>query len=251
MQPLTRGNVRLAASIVLAREAAAGPEVFMMQRPGGVDFPDLHVFPGGKLDEGDFVPQLVQGLDPAAADAALGLESGGLRYWVAAIRECFEECGVLLAYRRGALLQWADEGEVQRFDGYRQQLIDSSISLLEVCAREGLTLAADRVHYFSHWLTPEVAPRRFDTRFFIAAMPEDQETIAHHWETADDEWVRPADALQARVDGRWQMISPTVTTLTSLADFQDVPAMLDAVQREVHLPELSADLMQQGMQPLR
>lgn len=251
MQPLTRGNVRLAASIVLAREAPAGPEVFMMQRPGGVDFPDLHVFPGGKLDQGDFVPHLVQGLDPESADAALGVPGGGLRFWVAAIRECFEECGVLLAYRGGKLLQWADEGEIQRFDGYRQQLIESSISLLEVCAREQLTLAADRVHYFSHWLTPEAAPRRFDTRFFIAAMPDDQETIAHHWETADDEWVRPADALQAHSDGRWQMISPTVTTLRSLADFADVPGMLDAVQRELHLPELSPDLMQQGMQPLR
>lgn len=251
MQPLTRGNVRLAATIVLLREASGGPEVFMMQRPGGVDFPDLHVFPGGKLDEGDFVPELVHGLEPAAADAALGVEAGGLRFWVAAIRECFEECGVLLAYRHGALLQWADEGEVQRFDGYRQQLIDGSITMLEVCRREGLTLAADRVSYFSHWLTPEVAPRRFDTRFFVAAMPRDQETIAHHWETADDEWVRPADALAACESGRWQMISPTLTTLRSLADFPDVASALRAVVREAHLPELTDDLRQQGMQPLR
>ena len=251
MQPLTRGNIRLAASIVLVRTGPAGPEVFMMKRPGGGDFPDLHVFPGGKLDEGDFTPELLQGLDEARADTLLGVSAGGLRYWVAALRECFEECGVLLAYRNGGLLRWADEGEVARFNHYRQQLIDGSLSMLEMCRREGLRLAADRVHYFSHWITPEPVPRRFDTRFFIAAMPDDQETIAHQWEMVDDEWVRPADALAAAAEGRWRMISPTLTTLTSLSGFGEVDAMLEAVAAEAHVGELTEELRRQGMHPLR
>jgi 8-oxo-dGTP pyrophosphatase MutT (NUDIX family) len=251
MQPLTRGNIRLAATILLARDGPAGPEVFMMKRPGGVDFPDLHVFPGGKLDEGDLVPELLHGVSDADADRLLGLTAGGLRYWAAAIRECFEECGVLLAYRDGALVQWADEGEIARFDAYRQQLIDGELSITALCRREGLTLAADRVRYFSHWITPEQAPRRFDTRFFIAAMPANQQTLAHAWETVDDEWVRPGDALAAHRAGRWQMISPTLTTLQSIAGYGDVASMLAAVAREAHLGELTEELRRQGMHPLR
>lgn len=250
MQPLQRGNIRLAATIVLVRESDGGPEVFMMQRPGGVDFPDLHVFPGGKVDEGDFASELIGGLPEAAADRLLGVP-GGLRYWAAAIRECFEECGVLLAYRNGALIRWRDEAEVARFNDYRQQLIDGAVTMLDVCRREALQLAADRVFYFSHWITPEQAPRRFDTRFFIAAMPENQETIAHAWETADDEWVRPRDALAAWEAGRWQMISPTLSTLKSIAGFSDVPSILDAVVAEAHLETLTDEMRRQGMHDLR
>ncbi|MFW6093085.1 MAG: NUDIX hydrolase [Pseudomonadota bacterium] len=251
MEPLERGNVRLAATIVLLRDSPSGPEVFMMKRPGRGDFPDLHVFPGGKVDEGDFVPELLDGLTEAAADRDLGIAAGGLRYWVAAIRECFEECGVLLAYRGGAVVRWRDEGEVARFGAYRQRLIDGEITMSELCRREGLRLAARRVHYFSHWVTPEAAPRRFDTRFFVAAMPEDQQTLAHRGEVADDSWVRPEDALTAGADGRWQMISPTLTTLGSLSGYADVSEVLEAVREERHLPELTPALRDQGMHPLR
>ncbi len=251
MQPLERGNIRLAATVMLVRDTTAGPEVFMMKRPGAGDFPDLHVFPGGKVDEADFAPELVAGLDADDADRQLGLSAGGLRYWVAAIRECFEECGVLLAYRDGVPLRWIDEGEVSRFHGYRQQLIDGELSMLELCRLEHLRLAADRVRYFSHWITPEQAPRRFDTRFFIASMPAEQQTLAHQRETAADEWVRPRDALAAAEEGHWRMIAPTVTSLGSIAGFADVKSMLAAVAAGRHVGELTEELRQQGMHPLR
>lgn len=251
MQPLTRGNMRLAATILLVRDGAVGPEVFMMQRPGGVDFPDLHVFPGGKVDEGDFVPDLLEGLADGDANLQLGLPAGGLRYWVAAIRECFEECGVLLAYRDGELIRWRDDREAARFNDYRQQLIEGTISMTALCRLERLRLAADRVRYFSHWITPEQAPRRFDTRFFIAAMPADQQTLAHHWESTAAEWVRPSDALTAYQHGRWQMISPTLTTLESIVGFGDSRSMLEAVAAERHLSELTDELKRQGMHSLR
>jgi 8-oxo-dGTP pyrophosphatase MutT (NUDIX family) len=251
MQPLTHGNVRLAATILLVRDGAAGPEVFMMQRPGGGDFPDLHVFPGGKVDEADFAPELLDGLTDADASRRLGLAAGGLRYWVAAIRECFEECGVLLAYRNGAPVSWQSRGEAARFDDYRHQLIDRTLTMGELCRREGLRLAADRVRYFSHWMTPEQAPRRFDTRFFIAAMPERQQTLTHLRESAADEWVRPADALAAHRQGRWQMISPTLTTLACIARYGDCTGMLEAVAAERHLDELTDELRRQGMHSLR
>ena len=251
MQPLIRDNVRLAATILLVRQASSGPEVFMMQRPGSVDFPDLHVFPGGKVDEQDFLPDLVAGLDDVEASRRLGLSAGGLRYWIAAVRECFEECGVLLAYRKGQPLRLSEAAEVARFEAYREQLIDNALSLEEICRREHLRLAADRVAYFSHWITPEQAPRRFDTRFFMALMPPEQATVAHAWETVADEWVRPRDALQAGDAGRWQMIAPTIITLTSIAGYQHVQELLGAVAAERHVFELSDDLRRQGMQDLR
>jgi 8-oxo-dGTP pyrophosphatase MutT (NUDIX family) len=251
MQPLKRANIRLAASVMLLRDSAEGLEVFMLQRPGGVDFPDLHVFPGGKVDEQDLLESRVSGCSEAAANRLLGLPAGGLRYWVTAIRECFEECGVLLARRGGGFVELTDPTEAARFEGYRQSLMDGELTMAEFCEREDLVLAADCLLYFSHWLTPEAAPRRFDTRFFVARMPVAQETMAHAWETAGDHWVTPSEALMAAAEGRWQMISPTLTTLESLSKCASVEEMFADVLAEKHLPELTAELRIQGMQSLR
>ena len=251
MQPLQRQNIRLAATVVLMRDVPAGIEVFMMQRPGGVDFPDLHVFPGGKVDEQDLLEDRVHGCSDAEANRRLGLAAGGLRYWVTAIRECFEECGVLLARRNGAFLALDEPREVARFDDYRQALIDGAMTMADLCRREDLVLAADCLSYFSHWLTPASVPRRFDTRFFVARMPVMQDTAAHAWETAGEHWVSPQAALSAAAAGEWQMISPTLTTLRSLTGFSRVEAVFDAILQERHLPDLTTELSQQGMQPLR
>lgn len=251
MQPIARDNIRLAASVLLLRDTAEGPEVFMLKRPGRGDFPDLHVFPGGKVDEDDLVPEYLDALDDGHANRLLGLNAGAVRYWVTAIRECFEECGVLLARREGQLLELSELAEVERFDSYRHRLIDARMSMVELCREESLTLAADHLLYFSHWLTPAVVPRRFDTRFFIARMPAAQETAAHHWETAGSEWVAPDQALAAAAAGQWQMISPTLTSLKSIAGYSSVTEIFAAVQQQQHLPELTDELRRQGMQPIR
>lgn len=251
MQPIARDNIRLAASVLLLRDTAHGPEVFMLKRPGRGDFPDLHVFPGGKVDEEDFLPEYLDSLEDGHANQLLGLNAGAARYWVTAIRECFEECGVLLARRDGQLLALTDPAEVERFDGYRHRLIDTHMSMAELCREEGLTLAADHLLYFSHWLTPAVVPRRFDTRFFMARMPAAQETAAHHWETAGSEWVVPKQALAAAAAGEWQMIAPTLTSLQSIAGYSSVTEVFAAVQHQLHLPELTDELRRQGMQPIR
>jgi 8-oxo-dGTP pyrophosphatase MutT (NUDIX family) len=251
MQPIARDNIRLAASVLLLRDSADGPQVFMMKRPGRGDFPDLHVFPGGKVDEDDFAPELLDDLDDGHANRLLGLNAGAVRYWVTAIRECFEECGVLLARRDGRLLELKDAAEIERFDSYRQRLIDVDMSMAELCREENLTLAADHLLYFSHWLTPAVVPRRFDTRFFMARMPAAQKTAAHHWETAGSEWVVPKQALAAHTAGKWQMISPTLTSLKSIAGYDSVAEAFNAVQHQLHLPKLTDELRRQGMQPIR
>ena len=251
MQPLLRQNIRLAASVLLLRDTPAEPEVFMMQRPGGVDFPDLHVFPGGKVDNQDLLEEVVNGCSEQDANRLLGVVGGGLRYWVAAIRECFEECGVLLARRSGQFVELADKQEFERFESYRQALIDGEMSMADLCSREDLVLAADCLRYFSHWLTPDSVPRRFDTRFFIARMPDKQATAAHAWETAGEHWISAAAALEEGAQGRWQMISPTIITLESVGAYSSVGAIFDAVAEETHLPTLTDDLHKQGMQTLR
>lgn len=242
--------IRKAATVLVVRPAAdAGLEVFMVQRPGRGVFPNLHVFPGGKVDSADAgLSHLCRDLSDAAASAALGLQSGGLRYWVTAIRECFEECGVLLAYRAEALFEPRNEGERERFHGYRNALINGELTLPELARSECLQLATDRVRYFSHWITPESAPARFDTRFFIAAMPPGQYAAGHHEETAGGVWVRPADALRHHEAERWQMIHPTLTTLGTAARYASVDALMAAVAAGTHLPDVDDALYEQGMQ---
>jgi hypothetical protein len=143
------------------------------------------------------------------------------------------------------------EIEAARFAAYRNSLVAGEINFASLCGSEGLTIQACRAHYFSHWVTPEVAPRRFDTRFFIAEMPAGQFTDGHAWETADEAWVAPGQALEYFAEGRWQMIAPTLTTLKSIVEYPDVASLLGAVALESHLPELTADLSHQGMHPLR
>ncbi len=251
MEPLQRGNIRLAATVVLTRQGPEGIEVFMIQRPGRGDFPNLHVFPGGKVDAADDLPELCDGLDEATANRILGVGAGGLRYWVAAMRECFEECGVLFASNAGRPAMDGGADRARRLAEYRDRLNGGELDLASLCALAGLRLDCDAMLYFSHWLTPEAAPRRFDTRFFIALMPERQTTLAHATETQNSCWIRPARAIRLMNAGQWQMIAPTVTTLHMIEPYANCESLQAAVRAERHLPELTAELRWEGMRDFR
>ncbi|MEM7079960.1 MAG: NUDIX hydrolase [Pseudomonadota bacterium] len=250
-QPLQRGNIRLAATVMLVRQAGSAMEVYMVKRPGRGDFPDLHVFPGGKVDDEDWAPHLCGSLEDDYASELLGVAAGGSRYWVAVARECFEECGVLLARRGDEMIDFAQPAVRERFSELRRALLADEISFADLCDAEGLVIACDRLAYFSHWITPDSVPRRFDTRFFLAAMPSDQETLAHSGETADEDWIMPAQALEQRAGGAWQMIEPTVRSLQTLSQFIHVDGALTGVLEGDHLMELTSELRRQGMQPIR
>ncbi len=255
MQPLEREGIRLAATVMLIRDTAPdreeGIEVYMVQRPGGEVFPDLHVFPGGKVDEGDWAPDICDTIDDVEASRDLGVEAGGLRYWVAVARECFEECGVLLARQEGAMIDFDEPQNEVRFEKYRADLLADRITFADICHSENLTVACDLLAYFSHWITPEMAPRRFDTRFFLAAMPADQDTLAHDDEVAGDHWVSPQEALGHFERGEWQMIDPTLRSLETLSRFKTIGDALAGVRGGNHLMPLTPELNRQGMQPLR
>jgi 8-oxo-dGTP pyrophosphatase MutT (NUDIX family) len=242
-------GARDAATIMLVRDAMSedGPtlEVCMLQRHLNSDFVGgAYVFPGGKVDDEDRTPAAEEACalrSDADASAMLGVESGGLAFWVAALRECFEEAGVLLAYwRDGAVgadvMVGLDHGARQRLAALRIALNAGEVRFLDACRGEGLRLATDQVHYFSHWITPEPAPKRYDTRFFVAALPPGQVPIHDDQETVDTVWVRPDDALSRARAGEFDLIFPTVKNLEAITRFATSGELLAAAAAVERVP---------------
>ena len=223
---------RDAATLMLIRDAedgTGGPaiEVCMLRRNLASEFvAGFYVFPGGSVDPDDRSPgaaALCRGRTDTEAGAVLGLESGGLALWVAALRESFEEAGVLVAHTDGpdgpTLLDARDPATVRRFAGYRDAINAGTLGFLDMCRTEGLTLPVDAVHYVSHWITPEQAPRRYDTRFFITTTPPGQVASHDDGETIASLWIRPAEALAREAAGEIELLPPTVVNLQNLEPF--------------------------------
>lgn len=237
--------VRPAATVMLVRDAADGDpgvEVFMLRRTANAVFgAGMYVFPGGRvdvIDGADEIAPFCDGLDDATASEQLGIDHGGLAYWVAAVRECFEEAGVLLAVpRNGGALDLRPQD--------RHEVHDSSLLLVELCRRDDLLLDLSTTHYVDHWITPVGEQRRFDTRFFISEMPADQEPAHDDQETVDSLWVRPSDALRMQADGVLMMMPPTVVNLRFLLPHlsaADAVAAGAAVERPAcTLPKIKRD----------
>jgi 8-oxo-dGTP pyrophosphatase MutT (NUDIX family) len=225
-------EVHPAATVMLVRDAtsvdpavAPGLEVLLLRRVTSSAFAaGMYVFPGGRVDDLDHTDELepyCTGLDDAAASDALGIDHGGLAFWVASVRECFEESGLLLARRR-------DGGEPAVTDDDRRAVHAGTLSLVELCRRHELVLDLDRIRYVAHWVTPRGEPRRFDTRFFLALAPPGQLGQHDDAETDDSVWIRPAEALAAKADRRWRMLPPTVASLQMLETHPSAAAALAA-----------------------
>jgi glyoxylase-like metal-dependent hydrolase (beta-lactamase superfamily II)/8-oxo-dGTP pyrophosphatase MutT (NUDIX family) len=218
----------------LLRDGNEGIEVFMVRRHLDSEFVGgAYVFPGGAVDPADSteLARLCEGLDDATASAILGVESGGLRFYVAAVREVFEEAGVLLAYdRTGGWVEAWDPNDIVRYGVHRRKLNNRETTMTEICRSEGVRLAVDRLAFWSHWVTPPGPPRRFDTRFFLAAMPALQDPLHDSTETVASMWVRPVEALERAERGEVQIILPTARNLESLLEHQTVADALMAAQ---------------------
>ncbi len=226
-------EVRDAATVMMVRDGRRGLEVAMLRRRLESGFvPGAYVFPGGALDEADRDARWsarCAGRDDAWASTVLGVPAGGLAFWVAAIRECFEESGLLLArHGSGRPLTLADPGEAARFHRHRLAVDTGRADLLDVCQEEDLQLPVDDLHYFGRWITPERAPRRYDTRFFVTRAPDDQALSPDDGETIAALWVRPADALDRFAAGDFDLIRPTEHSLETLTDYPDADAVLTA-----------------------
>jgi 8-oxo-dGTP pyrophosphatase MutT (NUDIX family) len=241
--------VRPAATVMLVRDRDGGLEVFMLQRTHSAAFArSQYVFPGGRVDEadhGDDFEPVCDALDDATASGRLGVDHGGLAWYVAAIRECFEEAGVLLARPRDSDAPVAfDEPHVaQRFNDARHRINAGDGSLVELCVAEDLLLLPARLQFVAHWLTPVGEARRFDTRFFIAEAPPSQDPLHDDAETIASIWVRPADALARRKARELQMFPPTVASLRMLAEHATVADVMSAAAAVGVPPRLEPRLL--------
>lgn len=222
-----------AATLVLLRNRPAGGfEVLLIRRHSASKFAaGDFVFPGGRIeadDAPDGAAAWCRGLDTASAARALRLETpptAALGHWVGAIRETFEEVGILLAY--------AGDGRPARLDdahlaAYRRACQRDHRAFQDMIRAERLTLATDRLVYFAHWITPEVQPLRFDTRFFATDMPAVHEAVADEHEITEVRWLTPREALDANAGGELSLRNPTVK---SLELFDGAPSAAAALER--------------------
>ncbi len=232
---------RPAATIILARDSAQGIEVFMMKRTTEVTFAKgMHVFPGGGVDASDHAAEmhaLCIGLDDGSASVELGIQTGGLAYWIAAIRECFEEAGLLIGYRNDQTLRQLDATDAEKLAALRLELADNKLTFAQLLDREQLRAATDQLIYYSHWITTPGRPRRYDTRFFIAPAPAEQIAMHDNSETVAHLWVRPNAALELFKQGEIDLMFPTIKTLESLVQFGRVEDLLNHARSK---PEIAA-----------
>lgn len=249
---------RDAATVVLLRDSAAGPEAYLLRRVTGMAFAGgMTVFPGGSVDPTDAgatidetatidgtapaddgAPALAwAGSPPSAWAARLSADAGRARALIcAAVRETFEESGVLLA--GGAPGEVTADVSGEEWEAERVALEGHTQSLSQLLARRGLALRADLLRVWSHWITPEPEPRRYDTRFFVAALPAGQATRLVGGEADRGHWIRPADAVAAARRAELVMLPPTAVTLGELVPYPDVAAVLAAADERPVTPIL-------------
>jgi 8-oxo-dGTP pyrophosphatase MutT (NUDIX family) len=209
-----------AATLALLRDAASGVEVLLIQRHARSKFAaGDYVFAGGKVEPDDVPADALQFCHGLAAEKAVARLSGGLAprealgYWIGAIREAFEEVGILLALGTdGRFVQLTPDNR-ERFAAHRAACQASNLAFFVMLRAEGLTLATDRLAYFAHWITPEESPIRFDTRFFAAVAPPGQDAMADGQEIVDVRWLTATAALEAMRRKEISLRTPTIKNL--------------------------------------
>jgi 8-oxo-dGTP pyrophosphatase MutT (NUDIX family) len=220
---------RDAATVILARDAGGDVEVLLLERHRASPMaPGAYAFPGGRVEVADAGPAwepLCRGLTLAAAAAILpDVEppTRAIGFWVAALREAFEEAAILLAYDRAGQLLGR-----HGLTGARGAAADAA-PFRRLLAAEGLVLATDRMAYWAHWITPEERPVRYDTRFFVAAAPPDATAEPDGTEIVGARWLTPADALGCHRAGELTLPAVTREILASVSPYPSAAALLAA-----------------------
>ncbi|MDD5232645.1 MAG: hypothetical protein PHG91_04545 [Syntrophales bacterium] len=245
-----------AATVILVRDSERRGEraievLMVLRHPTSRFVADSYVFPGGALDEED-----CSGMEPLCAgltgDAARNIMTDtpsparSLGLWVAGIRETFEEVGLLLAYDRSGKIASIDSSvDSDRFSGYRKKLWRKEIAFRSFLEKEGLLLAADRLHYFAHWITPAPLPIRYDVRFFLAAAPPRQSARHDGRELTRHVWITPGEALSEYENRRFRMVLPTMMTLKELNAFRTVEEAIRST-RGKEIPAILTRMARRG-----
>lgn len=217
-------DIRPAATLVLTRDTQDGLEVLLLQRTWKAVFmPGYFVFPGGAVDQQEAsAREHIAGPEDVQISQTMSLDEGGADYMLAAVRECFEEAGILLAVDPQGQTVGGDHGVHKD----REAVFRGDLTLADICRQHGLTIPLDRVAYLSHWTTPPGPPRRFDTRFFVTTAPMGQQANHDGVETIDHLWISPAQALDDHRSGRRLLGLPTLRTLRILSDFSTSEALM-------------------------
>lgn len=231
---------RDAATVILMREsrgAAAPFEILLVRRHAKSRFcSEFHVYPGGMLDASDWEPDIENfctGINCKTA-GSLMLDLSPLKAlgsWAAGIRETFEEVGILFANDiSGSLVSFQSPEDRKRFQAYRKEMSKGKLRLQDMLKAEGLKLSADKLFYFSHWITPEALPLRYNVRFFVARAPQCQEALHDGYELTDHIWVSPAQALRAYKQGSLALVLPTISTLAELTVFKTIDEVIKSTK---------------------
>ena len=238
---------RKAATVILLREQGAGGfDVFLLKRHEKSSFMGgNYVYPGGRVDAGDYLPDILpvcRGLSPQKASLLLGNvgpAEESIGYWVAGIRELFEEAGVLFACdQTGNLLCLGNSNDQQRLSRSRTSVQKKELSFLQLAHRENLFFALDQLHYYAHWITPEARTERFDTRFFLARLPEGQEASHDQKETTAGIWITPSQALEENLKGNIVLSPPTLKTLEDIAQSRTIDEVFISLGKKETTPVL-------------
>ena len=236
-----------AATVILLRNKEPGGfNVFLLKRHEKSSFMGGNfVYPGGRVDRDDGsleICSLSKGMTLEEAQKILGgtfSPEESFAHWVAAIRELFEEAGVLLAYdQKGNLFQVRNREEREKLLHYRKLLQEAKTNICEIAQKEDLLFALDQLHYYAHWITPEAQSQRFDTRFFLTRYPPAQGASHDQKETTAGIWITPKKALEENLKGDVILSPPTLKTLEDLSRFKSIEDIFHSLKREEIQPIL-------------
>ena len=217
------------STIVIARnnQLGTGIEIFMVVRHHQIDFASgALVFPGGKVSESDFDSDLRKQTNTDSKP-----DETQLPLMVAAIREAFEESGILFARSTESSSLVTNE-IAEKLEPYRAQLEKNHCSMAEFTRKESLSLALDELHHFAHWVTPDMVPKRFDTHFYLARAPEGHLGSHDGQESVDSIWISPQQALSDADNGKLKVIFPTRMNLMRLAQYASVEEAIVATKQQ-------------------
>ncbi len=236
-------NIRPAATVMLVDDRP-DLQVFMMERHANTVFAGgMWVFPGGAVDQDDgtrYMQAMSVHRSDREASALMGLNSGGLAFYIAAVREAFEEAGILLALNRDKLtrLDLSDAGSALRFRKHRDDVNDRKRNFLEILRQENLIVDAGAMHYVARWITPIGPPRRFDARFFVVRMPVNQIPVHDDRELVHSCWMPPRVILEKVESEEMVLMTPTLRMVKNLAMFESAEKVISAAA--ANLPDQRA-----------
>ena len=216
---------------MIVRDSDVGMQVFMMKRSLRSNFAGIWVFPGGILEDQDqdiAKKNYFSGINEKKAKAILNYDRESLTYWIASLRETFEETGALIANRENDSFFVPTKDEAINLDRLRSDLNNGKISFISILKELKLKIALERLIYVSHWITPDVETKRYTTRFFLTSLNEKVTMTHDELEGTDSKWIGINEALEAHKAGRISLIMPTIKNLESISSYKNTQEIISA-----------------------